>query len=176
MGLRLFPPSCCRCPVDFQIRVRSKVCAVTGEPFAPGAACWSVLEMEDGKLVRRDISAEAWEGPPEGCVGHWQTVIPAEAVAAQRKLDADSLFDYFVQLSEQPNNAERDYQYVLALLLMRKRRLILEDSLEIDDRPVMRLIGSAGEGPFDVPETELSDEQIQTLQDQLFGTSPRAAA
>ena len=161
--------------MDFHFRTRAKACSVSGEPFAAGDICWSVLVHEDGKLARKDISNAAWEGPPEGCVGHWKTEIPHDVTSTKPKLDADSLFDYFVQLSEQPNNTERDYQYVLALLLLRKRRLILDDTVEIDDRPTMRLIGSSGEGPFDVPEAELSDEQIDTLQQQLFGTAPKAA-
>ncbi len=162
--------------MEFHIRPRSKACAISGGPFSPGDTCWSALVEQDGKLVRQDISQAAWEGPPENCVGHWQTEIPPENCEGQRKLDTESLFDYFVQLSEQPNNTERDYQYVLALLLIRKRRLVLDDNIEIDDRPAMRLTGSAGEGPFDVLETELSDEQVESLQNQLFGTPTKAGA
>ena len=58
---------------------------------------------------------------------------------------------------------------MLALLLLRKKRLILEESIEIDDQPAMRLIGVGGEGPFDIVERELTDEQVVQLQNQLFG-------
>ena len=70
---------------------------------------------------------------------------------------------------------QQQYRYVLALLLLRKRRLILEEVVEVDDRPAMRLAGSAGEGPFDVPEEELSEDEIGRLQHQLF-QSDRAVA
>ena len=69
-----------------------------------------------------------------------------------------------------------DYQYVLALLLLRKKRLILEDSITIDDQPGLRLVGSGGEGPFDVMERELTDEQIAQLQIQLFDGATEEAA
>jgi len=162
--------------MDYNIRPISKVCAVTGEPLTPGEHCWSVLTEADGKLVRLDFSSAAWTGPPEGSIGHWQCEVPADADAGRRKIDADSLFDYFIQLCESPNTVEQDYQYVLALLLLRKRRLILEESIEVDDQPAMRLIGSGGEGPFEVLERELTDDQITELQEQLFGDPSEAAA
>ncbi len=162
--------------MDFNIRPISKVCAATGEPLEAGKNCWSVLTEVDGKLVRLDYSEEAWNGPPEGAIGHWKCEVPASAEVGRQKIDPESLFEYFMQLCEAPNVVEQDYQYVLALLLLRKRRLILEESIEVDDVPAMRLVGSGGEGPFDVMERELSDEQIIELQDQLFGGSTGIAA
>lgn len=165
-----------RKPMDYNIRPISKNCSATGEPLVPGEACWSVLTETDGKISRHDYSVSGWEGPPEDSIGHWQCVVPVDADAGKQKLDADSLFDYFIQLCESPNKTEQDYQYVLALLLLRKRRLILESNIEIDDIPAMRLIGSAGEGPFDVVERELTEDQISQLQIQLFGGATEAAA
>ncbi|MEZ6127937.1 MAG: hypothetical protein R3C59_04600 [Planctomycetaceae bacterium] len=162
--------------MDYNIRPISKVCAASGRPLTPGERCWSVLTEADGKLVRMDYSISAWNGPPEGSIGYWQCDVPADADAGRRKIDADSLFDYFIQLCESPNTVEQDYQYVLALLLLRKRRLILEESIEVDDHPAMRLIGSGGEGPFEVLERELTDDQITELQEQLFGDHSKAAA
>ncbi|MDG1897199.1 MAG: hypothetical protein P8J37_20065 [Fuerstiella sp.] len=162
--------------MDFNIRPISKVCAATGELLVAGSECWSVLVEENGKTVRHDYSVDAWSGPPEEAVGYWCCQVPAESGTGPQLIDADSLFDYFVQLCESPNTVEQDYQYVLALLLLRKRRLILEQSMEIDDRAVMRLNGSGGEGPFDVEERELTEDQIMQLQDQLFGGTAEAAA
>lgn len=162
--------------MDFNIRPISKTCAGTGDPLVPGSDCWSVLREVDGKMVREDYSVEAWGGPPEGAFGSWRCTVPADAEAGRPKLDADSLFDYFLQLSESPNIVERDYQYVLALFLLRKRRLILEDTVEVDDQPAMRLIGSGGEGPFDVIERDFTEEQMATFQQQLFGTVIDSAA
>lgn len=162
--------------MEFNIRPISKICAATGQPLAAGADCWSVVTEVDGRLVRQDFSAEAWDGPPEGALGHWKCQVPADTDPTRQKLDADSLFDYFVQLTESPNMVEQDYQYVLALLLLRKKRLILEESIELDDQPAMRLIGCGGEGPFDVMERQLDDDQIARLQDQLFGSAASEAA
>ncbi|MCA9059813.1 MAG: hypothetical protein KDA85_15000 [Planctomycetaceae bacterium] len=134
-----------------------------------------MLLEQEGKLVRRDISAECWQGTPDGAIGHWKCVVPTSSESTRPKLDSESLFEYFMQLEESPNPVQEQYRYVLSLLLLRKKRLILEEILEDDEHQVMRLIGSGGEGPFDVAEQELSEEQIQRLQEQLF-TTPRPMA
>jgi hypothetical protein len=162
--------------MDFNIRPMSKVCAATGELLVAGSECWSALVEENGRTVRHDFSLDGWTGPPEATVGYWRCQVPVDSSTGPQLIDPDSLFDYFVQLCESPNTVEQDYQYVLALLLLRKRRLILEQTMEIDDRPAMRLNGSGGEGPFDVEERELTEQQILQLQDQLFGGTTEAAA
>lgn len=162
--------------MDFNIRPVAKSCSQSGRTFQPGESCWSVLVEQDGRLVRQDFSVDAWHGPPSGAIGHWRCTIPAAVEQNRIKLDPDSLFDYFLQLNDSPNYVQQQYRYVLALLLLRKRRLILEDVLQIDERPAMRLVGSGGEGPFDVPEEELSEEQIDRLQHQLFETGQSIAA
>lgn len=162
--------------MDFNVRPIGKTCAQSGKMFRPGEICWSVLLEQDGRLVRQDVSADVWQGPPTGAIGHWKCTIPETPETARLKLDPDSLFEYFVQLDESPNAVQRQYRYVLALLLLRKRRLILEDVCHDEDRPVMRLVGTGGEGPFDVGEEELSEDQIQRLQHQLFESGQNAAA
>jgi hypothetical protein len=162
--------------MDFNIRPLGKTCAATGEPLRSGQPCWSVLVERDGKLVREDYSADAWQGPPDNAIGHWSCVVPKLPGADRPQLmDTDSLFDYFQQLNESPNKIQQQYRYVLALLLLRKRKLTLEDVVDIDDRPTMRLIGTGGEGVFEVPEEQLNESQISALQEQLFDGG-RAAA
>ena len=162
--------------MDYNIKPMSKTCASTGEPLKSGSVCWSVIVESDGRFVRQDFSEEAWDGPPENSLGHWQCEVPENDEADRKLLDADSMLQYFTQLCESPNHVEQDYQYVLALMLLRKRRLILEENIELDDLPAMRLVGTAGEGPFEVIERELSDEQVSLLQNQLFGVPAETEA
>jgi hypothetical protein len=162
--------------MDFSIRPVAKSCAKSGQLFRSGDICWSVLMEKDGQLVRQDYCVDAWSGPPAGAIGHWRYQIPEAVEQHRQKLDTDSLFEYFLQLTESPNMVQRQYRYVLALLLLRKRRLILEEVIEVDDRPTMRLTGSGGEGPFDVPEEDLSEDQIDRLQQQLFDSGRSVAA
>ena len=157
--------------MDFNVRPVGRLCAVSGQELSAGQSCWSVLIERAGQIVRQDYSNEVWTGPPESAIGYWKNVIPDRASGASSVLDIDSLFEYFVQLCDSPNRVEQDYLYVLALLLMRKRRLSLEESILVDGFPAMRLIGTAGEGPFDVLERDLIESRIEELQRQLFSVS-----
>ncbi len=157
--------------MDFNVRPVARKCASSGDELPPGCPCWSVLIEQDGRIVRQDYSEQSWSGPPDGVIGYWQSLVPDRTSAPANSFDTNALFDYFLQLCDSPNKVEQDYQYVLALLLMRKRRLILEESISIDDQSGMRLIGTGGEGPFEIPERDLSDDRIEELQNQLFSGS-----
>lgn len=161
--------------MDYHIKPAGRTCAVTGRAFRPGEWCWSVLLEKSGDLVRQDISEEAWTGVPEGAVGYWRCLAGGVAESVRPKLTADALFQTFLQLYESPNRVQQQYRYILTLLLLRKRRLILEEVLEQDEGPVMRLSGSAGEGPFEIPEEELSETEMLRLQQQLMGGEQIAA-
>lgn len=162
--------------MDFNIRPLGKTCAATGAPLKGGELCWSVLVEREGRLVRQDYSQAGWTGPPPDAIGHWSCLVPeTPEVSKPRLMDADSLFDYFQQLEESPNVIQRQYRYVLALLLLRKRRLTLDEVIDVDGQPAMRLVGTCGEGPYEVSEEHLSEDQIRSLQEQLFDGG-RAAA
>ncbi len=148
---------------------------MTGRAFRPGEWCWSVLLEKSGDVIRQDICNEAWAGPPENAIGYWRCLAAAVPESKRPKLTADALFQTFLQLYESPNRVQQQYRYILALLLLRKRRLILEEVVDQDDRPVMKLSGSAGEGPFEIPEEELSETEMLRLQQQLLGGEQIAA-
>jgi hypothetical protein len=58
---------------------------------------------------------------------------------------------------------------VLALLLIQKRRLKIDHSRQIDGNDILELIGSQGEGPFEVQDQNLTADEMQQLQTDLNG-------
>ncbi len=52
--------------LDFEIQRCTRRCAKTDRELAAGETYYSVLISTGGKVERRDYSAEAWEGSPEG--------------------------------------------------------------------------------------------------------------
>ena len=58
-------------------------------------------------------------------------------------------------------------RYVLALMLLQRRRLKLEGSRTDGDIEYLQLSGSRGDGDFEVRQQSLSDEEIEQLQSQL---------
>jgi hypothetical protein len=153
--------------MDYHLKPIGKTCAATGEPLEPGTRCHSIVREVDGILVRFDYSEEGWAGPPEGTLGQWQCIVPDREQKGPRPLDTDALMRYFEQLDEDANPGQDKFRYVLALLLLQKRRLQLDGSRTDGETEILQLSGSQGEGPFDVPDQRLTDEEVAALQSDL---------
>lgn len=153
--------------MDYQLKPIGKTCARTGQDLQPGASCHSVVVERDGQFVRLDFSEAGWQGTPEGTVGEWTSVVPA-ATAKAPAIDPESLLRYFEQLCEDANPGHNQMRYVLALLLLQKRRLRLEGSRQDEDgSEYLQLIGSKSEGPFEVLDQQLDETEIVQLQASL---------
>ncbi len=153
--------------MEYSLKPLSKTCAASGEPLVPGDLCYSVLIEQDGRYERVDFSSEAWSGVPEGAIGVWRTEVPQPESKPKGYLDLDRLFDLFAEYCEQANDYQKKLRYVLALLLIRKRRLLHESTLEVDGRQMMQLQGAQGEGAFEIPEEELSQVEMARLQSEI---------
>jgi hypothetical protein len=153
--------------MDYNIKPLGRTCSQTGDQLAPGSSCYSVLVLEQGNVVRLDFSEEGWSGPPENAIAHWRAFTPDAVETKTNPLDPDSLFEYFERLSEEPNDLQEKMRYVLALLLVRKRRLQIEGTRTDGEESFLMFAGVRGEGSYEVRDPELSDSEIEELQVQL---------
>lgn len=153
--------------MDYQLKSIGKTCAGTEKSLEPGSTCHSVLVERDGQLLRLDYSDEGWNGAPEDSVGEWLAVVPDNA-PKPKTIDTEGLMRYFEQLCEDPNPAHERMRYVLALLLLQKRRLRLDGSRTDDDgNEFLQVIGSKSEGPFEIADQDLDETAIVSLQAAL---------
>jgi len=155
------------CIVDYHLKSIGKSCTGTGRKFVSGETCFSVLVERDGEVSRLDFCEEGWRGAPEDAIAEWTTVVPDPA-ARPKSIDTEGLLRYFEQLCEDANPAHEQMRYVLALLLLQKRRLRLEGSrTDEDGNEFLEFIGSRSEGPFEVQDSDLTEEEISGLQAAL---------
>ena len=153
--------------MDYQFKSIGKTCAGTGQPLQPGSECHSVLVERDGQTYRLDYSKAGWKGPPEDAIGEWMSFV-ADAAPKPKTIDTEALLRYFEQLCEDANPAHDQIRYVLALLLLQKRRLRLDGSRTDDDgEEFLQFIGSKSEGPFEIVDQQLSEDEILALQQSL---------
>ncbi|MBI3863989.1 MAG: hypothetical protein HY290_19060 [Planctomycetia bacterium] len=153
--------------MEYQFRPIGKKCAATGEDLAPGSLCHSVLVERNGELVRLDYSEQGWTGPPEGALGVWKCVVPTPAEVRHEPLDTNALMRCFEQLTEEASPAREGLRYILALLLVKKRRLRLDGSRADGDLEYLQLAGAQGEGAYEVRDLNPSDEDVQQWQREL---------
>jgi len=112
--------------MDFEIQRCTRHCAKTGRQLEPGESFYSILQVQGAEVVRSDFSEEAWEGPPEGILGWWKSHMPDPDARRPTWAPNDVMLDLFEDLAEQPGG--EDLRYVLALLLVRRRVLRLEET------------------------------------------------
>ncbi|MSR57154.1 MAG: hypothetical protein EXS05_05735 [Planctomycetaceae bacterium] len=153
--------------MDYQFRPIGKKCAATGNDLVPGSVCHSVLVERDGMLQRLDFSETGWSGPPVGAVGVWRCQVPRPADVQYKPLDTDALMRCFEQLTEEANPARDGLRYILALLLVKKRRLRLDGSRTEGDDDYLQLAGARGEGAWEVRDLSPTDDEVQQWQREL---------
>ncbi len=74
----------------------------------------------------------------------------------------------FERLEETGHEQVRRLRYVLALLLLQRKRLELEDCRSQDEGDYLLLVGTKGEGPFEVRDEQLDADEIAAIQQELL--------
>lgn len=154
--------------MEYSFRAIGRTCSATGVDLTPGSYCRSALIERDGRFERLDYALSAWNGPPDHTLGHWKCRVPAAATPQMRRLDTDTLMAEFERLEDTGHEQVRRLRYVLALLLLQKKRLELEDSRSEDDIDFLILVGTKGEGPFEVRDEKLDSDEIAAVQKELI--------
>lgn len=156
--------------MDFEVQRCTRRCASSQRELAAGEPFFSVLRAETTNVVRYDYAEDAWSGPPQDCVGWWKSRMPAKEEQKGKLAPNDVLLRLFQQLEDQED--KEDMRFVLALLLMRRRVLQLEEEKrdEVDDasgEDVMLLYCSRDESTHRVRGASPDDERVEEIQNEL---------
>jgi len=157
--------------IDFEIQRCTRHCAATARPLEPGEEFYSVLVSEGGNIIRLDYGLDAWQGPPEGAIGCWRSQIPRLDQHKLHWAPNDVMLHLFEQYESDPSQA--DTRYVLALLLVRRRVMRLEETEHEGTRSeVLVLYCPRNENTYRVravlPDDQRADEIQQELGRLLF--------
>ncbi len=152
--------------MDYEIQRCTRHCAKSGREFAPGETFYSVLLADGAEVQRLDYGSEAWEGPPAEAIGYWKSQIPDRNAQKMHWAPNDVMLQFFDELAEQPD--KQDMRYVLALLMVRRRVMRLEET-ERDDRgeEVLVLFCPRRETTYKVPATVPSEQRADEIQQEL---------
>jgi hypothetical protein len=154
--------------IDYQIQPSTRRCHATGRELSPGERCYSVLLDESGKLVRHDYAPEAWQGPPEGAYGFWAGRVPPANTRRRIAFDDELLLECFTRLHGQEEPARRKLRYVMALMLLRRRRLVLDEARTEAGHEVLVLRCGRTGVRHPVVNPGLDEEELASVQDDVF--------
>ncbi len=152
--------------LDFEVQRFTRRCCVTDKPFEPGDVVYSALIAQGSQVVRRDYGGEAWQGPPEGTIGWWKSQVPDIHAARMHWAPNDVILHYFEQL--EGNDEQADMRYVLALLMIRRRIVRLEDT-EVDEaeRDVFVMYCPRNEREYRAAVVVPSEPRVSEIQNEL---------
>jgi hypothetical protein len=154
--------------MDYQIQPNSRRCALTGRELQPGERFFTALLEENHRFVRKDFSGDAWQGPPAGAFSFWTGHVSAAADKVKPRFDDDLLEECFTRLEGQAEQSRVNFRYVVALLLMRRRRLRYETSVHENGVEKMILRCLRTNEKHEVINPQLSDDEMSQVQEEVF--------
>jgi hypothetical protein len=153
---------------EYQIQANTRRCAASGRELRSGERCYTALLDVNGKFVRHDYSPEAWQGPPTGAFGFWVGRIPAPDETRRPQIDDDLLLDCFQRLEGQTDPNKVNFRYVVALLLMRRKRLKFEEATTSGGQEILILRCPRSREIYQVTNPRLTEEEMAAVQEEVF--------
>lgn len=167
-------------PMDWDGKIGAPhvVCAITGRALAPGEQVFGVLVQRDGVFTRLDIAAEAWDGYDRAAaLSWWRRVVPEpERKQARVRLDPAALGRIFADLADSTDAQRQAFRYIVALCLLRARKLSLERIDKDADGTAWLVINEKGGLRHRLRDPALTAADESGLTDQLLAVAADGGA
>lgn len=126
---------------------------------------YSALIRAGAEYVRQDFATEAWHGPPEQTVAWWQAEIPRRNAAKAKLAPDEVLWQLFMDLAERPDEADK--RYVLALFLIRRRMLKVDETAEGAGN-VLRVFHTRSGEEYETAIVDFDEDRAAEIQRELM--------
>lgn len=152
---------------DYHIQPNSRRCTISGRELKPGEKYFSVLLEQGGGFVRQDYGSDVWHGPPEGAFSFWMGKVAAADEKQKPRFDDELLLDCFHRLEGQTDAARVNFRYVLALLLMRRKRLKFEETVSQNGAEHLSLKCTRTGNKCLVLNPQLTEDEMMQVQEEV---------
>lgn len=142
-------------------------CWGTGKKIECGEEFFAALVETEQGLQRRDFCADYWQDKKPDVFCYWKTKLPHPDQKKPMFVDDEMLMTFFGRLEGEREHEKINFRFVLALILMRKRRLKYDSSKIEGDKEVWRLRIVGDEQFIEVINPHLDEEQIGQLSSQI---------
>ena len=130
-----------------------------------------VETAQENLLERHDFCGPCWKPPEGGYFSYWKTHVPEpgpDLRRGPRLIDMGRLMELFEHLADSEDVQARRFRYVLALVLMRKRRLKVVESRRLKDggeEQTQREPGTQRTHAVSAP--PVTEDEIRSVTDRL---------
>ena len=142
-------------------------CCATGRAIAPGEEYYATLVETEQGFARRDFNAEFWNENKPAVFCYWKTKLPRPDQKKQVFVDDDMLMAFFERLAVETEQEKVNFRFVLALVLMRKRRLKYDSSKSEEGKDIWRLRITGTQDFVEVVNPNLDESQVAHLTSQI---------
>jgi len=142
-------------------------CCGTGRKIDYGEEYFGALVETGEGLQRRDFCADYWESEKPDVFCYWRSRLPHPDQKKQIFVDDEMLMAFFERLGIETEQEKVNFRFVLALILMRKRRLKYDTTRVEDGKEIWRLRIVGDKQIVEVVNPHLDEEQIEQLSSQV---------
>ena len=155
--------------MEWNISKSEHRCTACEKAFAEDDPYVSALFDQDELFVRRDYCPPCWETAEgrSGAFSFWRTRVPRRDEDRKPLVDESVVMDFFLRLADTEDEQRLNFRYILALMLMRKKKLKFVDARRRDDREYLVLRRPREEAQHEVFNPQLTDEQIEQVREDL---------
>ena len=142
-------------------------CCGSGKKIGYGEEYFGALVETQQGLQRLDFCVDYWEKEKPNVFCYWKTKLPHPDQKKQIFVDDQMLMAFFERLAEETEQEKINFRFVLAMVLMRKRRLKYDSTRTQDGKEIwcLRIVGD--KQTVEVINPHLDEEQIKQLSSQI---------
>ncbi len=152
---------------DWEINRPLGQCCGSGRKIESGEEYYGALVQSEEGLQRRDFSCEYWEHEKPQVYCFWKTRLAAPDEKKEVFISDDMLMAFFERLANETDPEKLNFRFVLALVLMRKRRLKYDSTKMNADREIWCLRVAGEKDVVEVLNPHLTEDQIEELTSQI---------
>ena len=153
---------------SWNYQTRKGGCVACDRSFVEGETLFSLLSMGEESLERGDLCSSCFESHDQANDLHWWRTQHSEKRGGL-KLDLDALLALVMRLEEDVRDGALDFRFLVALLLVRHRKLKLASVTKKGKKEFLELRKPRAKKTFPVQVRELEEEQRARLSQILSG-------
>jgi hypothetical protein len=143
-------------------------CAASGRDIAPGEKFVAAVRETDTGLERVDVSPECWgDFDRAKLLGFWHTTMPRAEERRKLFVDDEVLCNLFERLADATEPGKINFRFMLALVLMRKRLIVYEDTRHEEGRDLWVVRMKGKDERIDLIDPKLNEQEMAEVSQQL---------
>ncbi|GJQ60606.1 MAG: hypothetical protein D8M57_13735 [Candidatus Scalindua sp. AMX11] len=154
--------------MDWHVNKGAKNCSCCQKLFEEEEEYFSALYDNAVAYTRKDLCLNCWDMKHDGDLfSYWKTKVQKKSEPVRQYANIEVFYDLFVRSESEDNASNKNFRYVLALYLMRKKVLTLKAINRENGDEFLVLQNSKEEKETRVLNPKLNQEGILAVKEEI---------